>query len=91
LIEDARRDWCAIGGVATDIGTLSKYRQGESITLTQGIRQLKAAGCFTEIIRWRTRYFIPMNEAVAVVVIDQVMNLVPWANTADFRPVDKAP
>jgi hypothetical protein len=38
-------------------------------------RQLKAAGCFTEIIRWRTRYFIPMNETVAVAVIDRVMNL----------------
>jgi hypothetical protein len=39
-------------------------------------KQLKATGCFTEIIRWRTRYFIPMNEAVAVAVIDRVMNLV---------------
>jgi hypothetical protein len=39
-------------------------------------RQLKATGCFTEIICWRTRYFIPMNETIATAVIDRVMNLV---------------
>jgi hypothetical protein len=39
-------------------------------------KQLKAAGCFTKIIRWRIRYFIPMNETVAVAVIDRVMDLV---------------
>jgi hypothetical protein len=37
LIEDARRDWVAIGGAATDVVPLSKYKQGQSITLTQGI------------------------------------------------------
>ena len=37
--------------------------------------QLKAAGCFTEIISWRTRYFIPVNEMSALRVIEQVMSL----------------
>jgi len=37
--------------------------------------QLKAAGCFTEIISWRTRYFIPVNEMSAPGVIEQVMSL----------------
>jgi P-loop containing NTP hydrolase pore-1 len=37
LVEDARRDWCALGGVETDIVSLSKYKQGQPILLTQGI------------------------------------------------------
>jgi P-loop containing NTP hydrolase pore-1/C-terminal domain on Strawberry notch homologue len=37
LIEDARRDWCALGGVETDIVALSKYKQGQPILLDQGI------------------------------------------------------
>jgi len=37
LIEDARRDWCALGGVETDIVALSKYKQGQPILLSQGI------------------------------------------------------
>jgi hypothetical protein len=37
LVEDARRDWCALGGVETDVVSLSKYKQGQPILLTQGI------------------------------------------------------
>ncbi len=37
LIEDARRDWCALGGSEHDIIPLSKFNQGEAINLTQGI------------------------------------------------------
>jgi P-loop containing NTP hydrolase pore-1/C-terminal domain on Strawberry notch homologue len=37
LIEDARRDWCALGGDAADMVSLSKYKQGTPIPLTQGI------------------------------------------------------
>ena len=37
LIEDARRDWTALGGYASDIVPLSGYRQGAPIPLVEGI------------------------------------------------------
>jgi predicted RNA methylase len=37
LIEDARRDWIALGGNPKDIVSLSKYRLGQPIELQQGI------------------------------------------------------
>ena len=37
LIEDARRDWCSLGGSEHDIIPLSKFGQGDVIDLPQGI------------------------------------------------------
>lgn len=37
LIEDAVRDWTAIGGAASDIVPLARFRQGAPIKLDQGI------------------------------------------------------
>ncbi|WP_370302517.1 strawberry notch-like NTP hydrolase domain-containing protein, partial [Pseudooceanicola sp.] len=37
LIEDARRDWIALGGRESDIVPLSKFRQGSDIRLPEGI------------------------------------------------------
>ena len=37
LIEDAERDWTAIGGYRSDIVPLSRFRQGGSIALDEGI------------------------------------------------------
>ena len=37
LLEDARRDWCAIGGRAEDVIPLGKVRQGTDIPHAQGI------------------------------------------------------
>lgn len=37
LIEDARRDWSALGGQPEQIVPLSKYSQGEKINLSEGI------------------------------------------------------
>jgi predicted RNA methylase len=37
LIEDARRDWIALGGRESDIVPLSKFRQGGDIRLPEGI------------------------------------------------------
>jgi P-loop containing NTP hydrolase pore-1/C-terminal domain on Strawberry notch homologue len=37
LIEDARRDWVALGGQSEQIIDLSKYAQGEAINCTEGI------------------------------------------------------
>jgi hypothetical protein len=37
LIEDARRDWCALGGHQNNIVDLSKFRLGQAIELSQGI------------------------------------------------------
>jgi predicted RNA methylase len=37
LIEDAERDWTAIGGYRSDIVPLSRYRQGAAIALEEGI------------------------------------------------------
>lgn len=37
LLEDARRDWTAIGGGAHDIVPLSSWKQGEAIRLDRGV------------------------------------------------------
>ncbi|MGH7065835.1 MAG: strawberry notch family protein, partial [Stellaceae bacterium] len=37
LVEDAERDWTAVGGNRSDIVPLSRFRQGAPITLDQGI------------------------------------------------------
>lgn len=37
LLEDARRDWIAIGGGAHDIGPLSSWKQGDAIRLDRGV------------------------------------------------------
>ena len=37
LVEDARRDWTALGGHGTDIVGLTRFRQGEPVPLGQGI------------------------------------------------------
>ena len=37
LLEDARRDWTAIGGIAADVIPLGKFRQGADIPLEAGI------------------------------------------------------
>ena len=37
LIEDAERDWTAIGGYRSDIVPLSRFRHGAAITLDEGI------------------------------------------------------
>jgi len=37
LLEDARRDWAALGGDPAQVVPLSKFKQGQPITLTDGI------------------------------------------------------
>jgi len=37
LLEDARRDWTALGGNEADVIPLSRYKLGESISLSRGI------------------------------------------------------
>ena len=37
LIDDARRDWTAIGGLGTDIQSLTQWKIDEPITLDQGV------------------------------------------------------
>ncbi len=37
LLEDARRDWKALGGDPSQVIPLSKFKQGESITVSEGI------------------------------------------------------
>jgi protein strawberry notch len=37
LIEDAERDWTAVGGYRSDIVPLSRFRQGAAIALDEGI------------------------------------------------------
>ena len=37
LVEDARRDWCALGGREDDVIPLGKFRQGAEILLAEGI------------------------------------------------------
>ncbi|MEO1148904.1 MAG: strawberry notch C-terminal domain-containing protein, partial [Cyanobacteria bacterium J06638_22] len=45
-------------------------------TISDGLcEQLKAAGCFTEIVSWRRRVFIPTDEARGPAVLDAVVTL----------------
>ena len=37
LLEDARRDWCAIGGAPTDLVSQSCWKQAEAIVMDRGI------------------------------------------------------
>ena len=37
LLEDAKRDWMALGGLESDVVSLAKFRQGSDIKLKQGI------------------------------------------------------
>ena len=37
LVEDARRDWCALGGREDDMIALGRFRQGAEIPLAEGI------------------------------------------------------
>src|SRR6202022_2934137 len=37
LIEDAERDWTAVGGYRSDLVPLSRFRQGAAIALPEGI------------------------------------------------------
>ena len=37
LVEDARRDWCALGGREDDVIPLGKFRQGAEIPMAEGI------------------------------------------------------
>jgi hypothetical protein len=37
LIEDAERDWTAVGGYRSDIVPLSRFRQGAPVTLAEGV------------------------------------------------------
>ena len=37
LLEDARRDWCALGGLPLDIQPLSQWKLGAPITMDRGI------------------------------------------------------
>ena len=37
MVEDARRDWCALGGREDDVIALGRFRQGAEIPLSQGI------------------------------------------------------
>ena len=48
LLEDARRDWKALGGNPEQIIPLSRFRQGESIGLTEGILFVTYATLRTE-------------------------------------------
>ena len=37
LVEDARRDWCALGGREDDVIALGRFRQGAEIPMAEGI------------------------------------------------------
>ena len=37
LVEDARRDWTGIGGLASDITPQSAWKQGDAIRMDRGI------------------------------------------------------
>ena len=37
LVEDARRDWVALGGIAADVFALSRFKQGQFVPFEEGI------------------------------------------------------
>ena len=63
LLEDARRDWAAIGGDPAQVAPLSKFKQGQPIKMTEGILfltygTLRSAACqgkksrLEQIVEW---------------------------------------
>ncbi|WP_084227308.1 strawberry notch-like NTP hydrolase domain-containing protein [Nostoc sp. KVJ20] len=66
LIEDARRDWCALGGTERDIIDLSNIKLGDPIPFTQGIlfctystlrSQKNGKSRLKQIVEWAGKYF----------------------------------
>ncbi|MHC5753856.1 MAG: strawberry notch-like NTP hydrolase domain-containing protein, partial [Nostoc sp.] len=66
LIEDARRDWCALGGSEKDIIDLSNIKLGDPIPFTQGIlfctystlrSQKNGKSRLKQIVEWAGKYF----------------------------------
>ncbi|MDZ7970419.1 MAG: strawberry notch family protein, partial [Nostoc sp. DedSLP03] len=66
LIEDARRDWCALGGTERDIIDLSNIKLGDPIPFTQGIlfctystlrSQKNAKSRLKQIVEWAGKDF----------------------------------
>ncbi|MEH1899713.1 MAG: strawberry notch family protein [Nostoc sp.] len=66
LIEDARRDWCALGGSEKDIIDLGNIKLGDPIPFTQGIlfctystlrSQKNGKSRLKQIIEWAGKYF----------------------------------
>ncbi|WP_019998952.1 strawberry notch family protein [Aureimonas ureilytica] len=80
LIEDAQRDWTALGGAASDIVPLSRFRQGSDIRLDSGILFITyatlrsaergdKASRLDQIVKWLGVDFdgvIPFDEAHAM-------------------------
>jgi hypothetical protein len=66
LLEDARRDWEALGGMSADVQPLSTWKIDEPITLTQGIlfvtyptlrSQRQDATRLRQILEWAGEYY----------------------------------
>lgn len=66
LIEDARRDWCALGGSEKDIIDLSNIKLGDPIPFTQGIlfctystlrSQKNGKSRLKQIVEWASKDF----------------------------------
>ncbi|MBB4000156.1 strawberry notch family protein [Aureimonas pseudogalii] len=80
LIEDAQRDWTALGGAASDIVPLSRFRQGAEIRMESGILFITyatlrsaergdKASRLDQIVKWLGDDFdgvIPFDEAHAM-------------------------
>jgi hypothetical protein len=55
---------------------MGEYRLEVAGSISDGLcEQLKAAGCFTEIIAWRRRVFIPSDERQGTAVTERVLAL----------------
>ena len=52
LLEDARRDWAALGGRAEDVIPLSGYRQGADIPRDEGILFATYASRLDQVVAW---------------------------------------
>ena len=74
LVADKHKSYELNGGMSIRRSyVMGEYRIEVAGTLSEGlIEQLKSCGCFTEIISWRKRVFVPMEEEKAISIIDQV-------------------
>lgn len=77
VVMSQRQSFPLPGGLSLRSSTvMSELRLELTGTVSDALcDQLKAAGCFTEIISWRRRVFIPSNERMGTEVIEKVLTL----------------
>lgn len=77
LVMQQKQSVPLLGGLSLRTSlVMGEYRMEVAGSISDGLcEQLKAAGCFTEIISWRRRVFIPADERQGAVIAERVLAL----------------